>query len=61
MPSYADRILALADQFRETFAAEAVDRNATNLLVHNALMKALVADHAPLVVPAMEGARREAA
>lgn len=50
MPSYADQLIALADHFRETFATEKVDRNATNMLVHDALMKTLVAGHRPLLV-----------
>ncbi len=41
MPSPANQVLALAEQLRETFAAQTVDRNAVNLLVHDALMKAL--------------------
>ncbi|MEQ1811821.1 MAG: hypothetical protein ABL889_17975 [Terricaulis sp.] len=41
MPPSANHVLALAEQLRETFAAETVDRNAVNLLVHDALMKAL--------------------
>ncbi len=50
MPPSANAVLALAEQLRETFAAETVDRNAVNLLVHDALMKALditPADMAP--------------
>lgn len=39
--SHANHVLALAEQLRETFAAQTVDRNAVNLLVHDALMKAL--------------------
>lgn len=50
MSSYAQQLIALADQFRETFATEKVDRNATNMLVHDALMKTLVAEHKPLLV-----------
>lgn len=38
---HANEVLALAEQLRETFAAQTVDRNAVNLLVHDALMKAL--------------------
>lgn len=38
---HANQVLALAEQLRETFAAQTVDRNAVNLLVHDALMKAL--------------------
>ena len=41
MPPSAKHVLALAEQLRETFAADTVDRNAVNLLVHDALMKAL--------------------
>lgn len=41
MPPSANHVLALAEQLRETFAAETVDCNAVNLLVHDALMKAL--------------------
>lgn len=41
MSASANHVLALAEQLRETFAAETVDRNAVNLLVHDALMKAL--------------------
>jgi hypothetical protein len=41
MPPSANQVLALAEELRETFAAQTVDRNAVNLLVHDALMKAL--------------------
>jgi len=41
MSSHANQVLALAEQLRETFASQTVDRNAVNLLVHDALMKAL--------------------
>ncbi len=41
MSSHADQIIALAEEFRDSFASLAVDRNAVNLLVHNALMRAL--------------------
>jgi len=41
MSESANHVLALAEQLRETFAAQTVDRNAVNLLVHDALMKAL--------------------
>ncbi len=44
MSSYADQVVALAEELRESFASQAVDRNAVNLLVHNALMRALGAD-----------------
>ena len=50
MSASANQVLALAEQLRETFAAHTVDRNAVNLLVHDALMKALdikVADLRP--------------
>lgn len=41
MTPSANHVLALAEQLRETFAAQTVDRNAVNLLVHDALMKEL--------------------
>lgn len=41
MTTRANQVLALAEQLRETFAAQTVDRNAVNLLVHDALMRAL--------------------
>lgn len=41
MPSSANHVLALAEQLRESFTAHTVDRNAVNLLVHDALMRAL--------------------
>ncbi|WP_156767686.1 hypothetical protein [Candidatus Viadribacter manganicus] len=41
MSASANHVLTLAEQLRETFAAQTVDRNAVNLLVHDALLKAL--------------------
>lgn len=41
MTTRANQVLALAEQLRETFTAQTVDRNAVNLLVHDALMEAL--------------------
>ena len=56
MTTRANHVLALAEQLRESFAAETVDRNAVNLLVHAALMKALDIKPEDLAPPAKKAA-----
>lgn len=53
---HANQVLALAEQLRETFAAQTVDRNAVNLLVHDALMKALDINPEDLAPPEKKAA-----